>query len=331
MAITFVGSNTQAVSGSTPISLSLPASNQNDLVIVFTGVSDETKGGPPSTSGYTAIADVLHATGNCRLHASYKVMGSTPDTSVSVPATLSTSVGLGVLALVFRGVDTTTSLDVAVSTANTATSTPGGTGPGVTPVNNNCCIVTAASAANWDTTVGSVSGYLPIPSVQITVNTTGSDATVAAAYNILSGGAGVAQRPATWSTWDTGDSCAVVLALRPTTVSTDFNTVDPGTVTTTGKAVVQVEKVAVTKASVSYIGKTIGIPDSSVEIIFVDAADITTTGKTVDVTETFRAVTVDKASVLYRGRNVTVREVQFEDIPKYTVKGRGSGHWMETR
>jgi hypothetical protein len=35
--------------------------------------------------------------------------------------------------------------------------------------------------------------------------------------------------------------------------------------------------------------------------------------------------------VLYRGRIVTPRDISFEDIPRYSIKGRASGHWMETR
>ena len=332
MAITFVGSNTQSTSGTTPINLSLPASNQNDLVIVVSGCQDETKG-VPSTSGYTTITDVLHSPGSCRLYASYKFMGSTPDTSVSVPAP-GFGFGLGTVALVFRGVTTTTPLDVAVSTMNNGAGIPSGTASGITPLNNNCCIIIAAAAANYDATVGGVSSYLPSPSVQTAVDVTvGSEAdvTVAAAYRILSGGAGAVERPLTWSTWDTGNFCSLLLALRPTTASTDFNTVTKANVTTTGKTVVQRELVGISKYRIIYTGRTVNIPDSSVEAIFVDKYRVFYTGKTVNPIDTFRAVTVDKASVLYRGRIVTPRDIQFEDIPRYRTKGLGSGTLSVTR
>src|SRR5580765_7534795 len=118
MAITFVGSNTQTANSSTAISLSLPASNSGDLVIVVTGNQVEAKGGAPSTSGYTAIANLLHSTGDLRLHASYKFMGATPDTLVSVPTASSNDCALTTVALVFRGVNTITPLDVAAVTVN---------------------------------------------------------------------------------------------------------------------------------------------------------------------------------------------------------------------
>ena len=328
MAITFVGSNTATNIAGTAITLSLPAANQNDLVIVVTGCQNETKGGPPSTAGYTAIADVLH-TSDCRLHVSYKFMGSTPDPSVSIPATGVGTIGLVALALVFRGVSTATPLDVAASIKNDGAGIPRASP--ITAINNDCCIVIAAAAANVDTAVGGASGYLPSPSVQQSADTVLSgDVTAAAAYQIFSGVVGLVS-PTVWSSWTTGDYCAVTIALRPQTVSTDFNTVDHGMVTTIGKAVAERETIAVSKATVGYLGKTIGIPDSSVEAIFVDKYRMVITGQEVNPFDTSRAVTVTPAAVLYRGRIVTPREIVFEDVPRYRVKGRGSGHWMETR
>lgn len=329
MSITFVGSNTQTRLSDTPISLTLPASNQNDLVLVFTTCQDETKGGPPSTSGYTTISDLTATIGNLRFTASYKFMGATPDTTVSVPGPGTTTPGLATAALVFRGVSTTTPLDVAATTVSPTGGVPNP--PAITPTSNDCCIVVAAGAIQFDTSVGSISGYLPSPSVQASVDATGSaDVTIAAAYQIMVGGAASAEDPLAWSTWTSAQHHAITIALR---VATEISlvTVDSAAVTYTGKSVVQRELVAVSKATVSYAGKTVNIPDSSVDSVFVDKAIVSYAGKTVNAGDVLRAVTVTPAAVLYRGRTVTPRDITFEDIPRYSIKGRGSGHWMETR
>ena len=180
-----------------------------------------------------------------------------------------------------------------------------------------------------DTSVGSVTSYLPIPSVQKGLS--GVNATVAAAYRILSGGAATAENPLAWSTWTAGSFHAVTIALRPLTASVDLVTVDPATITATGKAVAERETIPVLKASVGYAGKTVTIPDGLIDSITVDKYRIVYTGKTVEPLEIIRSVTVTQAAVLCRGRAVTPRDIQFEDIPRYAVRGRGSGHWMETR
>jgi hypothetical protein len=328
LSITFVGSNTQVKNDGNAISMSLPASAQGDLVVVFTACRDESKGGSP-VGGYTEIANMLYTGANAlRFHASYKFMGAIQDTLVGVPGT-GTSTGLVAIALVFGGASTSSPLDVVVTTNLAGTGIP--IAPAITPTNNDCCIVIAAANGVVDTSVGAVSGYLPSPSVQM-ASGIGTTVTAATAYKILTGGASTAQTPTTWSTWSTGSWVAITIALRPDTAEIDFNTVDPGTVTTTGKAVAEAGTLPVSSATVTYTGKTVATPDGLVESIFVDPAmDIMLVGKAVESTETFRAVEVTKAAVLYRGRTVTPREIQFEDIPRYAVKGRGSGVWMETR
>jgi hypothetical protein len=331
MAISFVGSNTGSANG-TAVTMSLPASLQGDMVLVISGATNKTTGvGLPSTAGYTTIGEYLIGLPvDLKLAAAYKFMGSTPDSSVTVTAAPS-GMSVATLALVFRGVSSTTTLDVAATTGQNSGAVP--TAPGITTTNANCYIVSSATSQLADTSVGSLPGgvFLPIPSIQRVhdVVDPNADITVAAAYKALAV-AGFTNVGA-WSTWTSSNYVSLTIALRPQTVSTDFNTVDKGNVTTAGKAIAELEKVAVNKATVAYNGRTINIPDSSLEAIFVDKYRVVITGKTVDVGDILRAVTVTQASVLYRGRTVTVRDIQFEDIPRYTVKGRGSGHWMETR
>ena len=267
--------------------------------------------------------------GGERLCVFYKFMGATPDTTVSIPGTGGLP-HLGALALVFRGVNTTTPMDVAVTTANVPSPAVPNS-PAITPTSNDCCIVIAAVALIIDTSVGSVSNYLPSPSVQIS-SASGSNAiSLAASYRILSGGASTAEDPLAWSTWSVGQWCSATIALRPLTASVDLVTVDPATITTTGKTIVVLETTPVSKASVGYTGKTVTIPDGLVDNITVDKYRVVYTGKSVEPLDIIRSVTVTQAAVLCRGRTVTPRDIQFEDIPRYAMRGRGSGHWMETR
>jgi hypothetical protein len=156
-----------------------------------------------------------------------------------------------------------------------------------------------------------------------------STCAVAAAYRILSGAA--SEDPLAWSTWDASSHLAITIALRPLTASVDFVTVNRAAITAAAKTVAALETVPISKASVGYTGRTVNIPDGLIDSISVDAAHITRTGQSVEPTDTIRSVTVTQASVLVRGRTVTPRDIQFEDIPRYAVRGRGSGIWMETR
>lgn len=323
MAITFVGSNVNNFGTSSgSFSINLPAMNQNDLVLLFVGCGNETIAGPPSTSGYTLVADLTGAITTKRLYVARKFMGVTPDTLVSIPSAGGDYVCA--MALVFRGVHTTTPLDVAITTVDTQFTTVPNPAT-ITPISNDCCIVIGACGIK-DTGVGSVTNYLPSPSVQSNTNQT---VAIAAAYRIL--GAATAEDPLAWSTWDAAPHLAITIALRPLTASVDFVTVDPATITVTGKSITVLEITPVSKASVGYAGRTVNIPDGLLDSIFVDAAHITRTGQPVEPIDIIRSVTVTKASVLCRGRTVTPRDIQFEDIPRYAVRGRGSGIWMETR
>lgn len=94
-----------------------------------------------TTSGYTEEADLYSADEGIshNLGAHYKVMGATPDTEVVTP-TYNTGGANVAIALVFRGVDTVTPIDVTTTTAignNTADVDP----PAITPITNGAAIV----------------------------------------------------------------------------------------------------------------------------------------------------------------------------------------------
>lgn len=162
MALEYVGGKTAAVTGSTAtvtnVSLtdlsgglaSAPAAG--DIVIVgYTVAATADRVIGVTTSGYTEVAELYaNDTIDANLSVSWKIMGATPDTSVSVSATGGSTDGAVVAIRVWRGADSTTPMDVTPTTAthlNTWTPDP----PAITPVTSGAVIeVIGAGAAGID-------------------------------------------------------------------------------------------------------------------------------------------------------------------------------------
>ena len=129
MAITFVGMATANGNGSTSgFTASLTAltggsdtsPSEGDIVIATQARpsgSNNLASMSVSTSGYTEIASAwADDSRDSNIKQWYKIMGATPDTAVSFSGTSSQDPRLAI-ALVFRGVDLTTPLDVTAETA----------------------------------------------------------------------------------------------------------------------------------------------------------------------------------------------------------------------
>lgn len=161
MAISYIGGTTQAFAGTTStVSVSLTgltggfdtAPSAGDFVVMFYGTGSNVTTGRTlsvsSPSGWTPLTQLLGSdTYDTHFRGFYKVMGSTPDTSVTVSGTGSTSDAGAVVVHVFRGVDETTPLDVAVVTANgfsTSLANPGA----ITPTTSGAVILAAAATAH---------------------------------------------------------------------------------------------------------------------------------------------------------------------------------------
>ena len=84
--------------------ITLPATAQDDLVMVFAFVADGATSTSISTSGYTT-ASSIHDTGGATpgFLLAYKLMTASPDSSVTL-AGAGDPVGLVGIAMVFRGV-----------------------------------------------------------------------------------------------------------------------------------------------------------------------------------------------------------------------------------
>jgi len=221
---TYVGGKTLAIAGTTSdttISLtdltgglaSAPA--ENDLVLVGFGIGT-TVGDLDvlmTTSGYTEIADIFGDDDNDTNFAVFrKFMTATPDTDVTVGPTGSVARAGGVVIRVWRGVNQTTPMDVAATTAtgaNTGRPTPAA----ITPTTSGTVIDVFGAAAS-DTgaaafTTSDLSNFISVwsdDSVDVVVG--------AGNFDWTSG----TFTPAQWggSTTAVADSwAAVTIALRP--------------------------------------------------------------------------------------------------------------------
>jgi len=256
MAITFVGSATGSTgtSGDASFTITLPATQENDIVIVAVGWSSPSDDAPGvSTSGYTEIAEIYaDDNADANLSVSWKLMGATPDTEVICLTRNSVNVDSVGIAYVFRGVDTASPIDVSATTAtgtNSAVPDPASITPTTAGAFVVACGLGTASYAAGDSSVTPPAGYtngVSIPSVYCSYG-----CTLAVASKAWSGSG--AEDPAAWTGWTTSslDSWgAVTVALRPIVL------IEPpsGSLTITGSA----PAIGVAPASVSLAltGKT---------------------------------------------------------------------------
>lgn len=140
------------------------ALQENDLVVVFFGFTESTPADPevPTLTGYTAAHAALSATNTAKssLRTFYKFMGATPDTVVNLTADMATDQSGAAQARVYRGVNTTTPMDVAATTATGDTNglmNP----PAITPSTVGAAVVTGGIVtSNSNLTSAQVVGEL---------------------------------------------------------------------------------------------------------------------------------------------------------------------------
>lgn len=149
-APTYVGSvsDTNANGNAVTLDLTGLSLQENDLVLAFiaVGADDNSNVAEVGTStGWTEIVDILSDdVEDVSLAVYYKLMGSTPDTSFDT-ASAGTSDSIAATARAYRGVNTTTPLDVTTTTSittNTALPNP----PSITTVTDKCRVVIVGAA-----------------------------------------------------------------------------------------------------------------------------------------------------------------------------------------
>ena len=163
MAITYLGEVSVTHDGSVggmTVSLTSLSLQQDDVVVVgFLLASNTDRSIGVNTAGYTEEAELFaNDTYDANLSVSWKRMGSTPDSSVDVSGPGSSTHPARIIARGYRGVDTTTAMDVARTTA-TGTNGLLVDPPSITPTTSGALIVAwgcgAANAAALSTAYSS--------------------------------------------------------------------------------------------------------------------------------------------------------------------------------
>jgi hypothetical protein len=217
VAISFVGTGENNATGvNAGITITLPTCQENDIVIVAFGATDNAdRNLAVSTSGYAELTELYaNATYDANFIVAWKRMGATPDTEVACTSDVgSASAGVVGIAYVLRGVNTTTAIDVTTTTATgTGSMTPDG--PGITPVTAGALVVVCGYGAYVnDAAVTAPSGYSNHE--QDTAGSTWGGF-VAVASKAWSGSG--EEDPAAWTdvlAASSGSWCAVTVALRP--------------------------------------------------------------------------------------------------------------------
>lgn len=200
-----------------------------DLVVVSAGFVSTSNGNPGvGTAGYTEVAD-LYGNDNrdANFSVNWKVMGASPDTTVSCNGSGLATDGAVCAAQVWRGVDQSTPMDTAATTA-TGNNSSVPDGPSIIPASTGAVVIATGlgTGTSVDTSVTAPVGYTN--QVDTTVDP-GNAAIVGMASKAWTSGA---ENPAVWTTWttSTGDSWgAVTLAIRSATkpsVTTDSASAD---------------------------------------------------------------------------------------------------------
>ena len=227
MAIVYVGGQTAGrTNASSAVSVNFALTNGVDTVpryldLVVVAVVTGSAGGTPAMAittpaNYTAATQInVNATGDTSMNVSYKVMGVTPDTAVTIPGTGNNAYGEAYTIQVFRNVDTTTPMDATIVRQS-------GTGTGrpnpdpITPVTAGAWVVICGGGA-----IGGTGANYTAPANFTTnfLTTFGADTTdgmIGSGY--WGGWTSGAVDPAAYTggTTGAGDSwAAFTLALRP--------------------------------------------------------------------------------------------------------------------
>lgn len=300
MAISFVGSKTYAVAGAASGTHSVSLTDlldtsgasatllQNDIVIINygTGSASDRAYAPPT--GYTEDQELYSngSTFDTNQCIWWKVMGATPDTTVDLPASGATTDSLAATIFAFRGVDTSTPLDVASTTA-TGTGTINANGPSITPSTAGAWIVVCgagaagigadlANAANLSSTTNHFRSAWRAGSNDATAATGIKTDWASGAFDPDAFGPGATNANQSWA--------AVTLALRPAAGGSPTTvTITAATQSYSGAAIIVNSRkiIAVTAGAMTYAGQSLSTFVST--IISVTGATMTYAGQSIAV------------------------------------------------
>lgn len=230
--LTYVGGKTFSLLGTTTttnISLTdlsggaATAPAQNDIVIVAYAVGS-TANRDLSVTGYTELADLYtDDTDDTNLGVYYKIMTSTPDTSITISQTGNIDFAGAVAIHVWRNIDTTNPMDVTISTATTANAASANP-PSITTVTPNAVVLAIGASGNSEDGDSFLQGGDLTNFITIGSNDT-EDVSIGMG-SIITTQPGRLVDPNAFSITESANSswAAVTLALRPVTISAGLTT-----------------------------------------------------------------------------------------------------------
>jgi hypothetical protein len=198
------GSLSNAVVNGGAVTLTFPSGvQQGDVVYVCSGID-----GTPTvaTSGYTAIANVTSTAQQVWVWR--KIMGVTPDTSVTINGTGQPQDAHAVVALILRDVELSQPEDATPTTATGSSTNPNN--PAITTTFNKAWVLAFASSRVNDATITAPSGYINQTSANI--SDTNPSTTAVATNEVTIAGV---EDPPSWTDWATGNWGAITVAVRP--------------------------------------------------------------------------------------------------------------------
>ena len=224
MAITYIGGLTGGATDGGAISINLTSLNlqQGDIVLAIysSAFYSDTN---VSITGYTEISDLYYhseaSQGNINGYVGYKIMGATPDTTLAIGAYGDINTGNALIAYVWRGVDTTTPLDVTPTTAIAPNPDSGSrpNNPSITPATAGAVVIAALGFGRSDSTPSTYTDPDGYENLVTKGQSDNSKCSASVASKFWSGSG--AEDPGEWTfnyyTW-----AATTIALRPLLVDT---------------------------------------------------------------------------------------------------------------
>lgn len=208
MAITLVGTNTGGNNNGGDCTVNLPGATSQDDVVVVIGGHANSSGNQAgvNTSGYTRVVHLANST--CRLAIEYKVMGGSPDSSVSCRGSGSGVDATAYVVMVFRGVDTSSPIDAPSQSTSGNNNSPNSSAINVNTV--GAAVISGIIQAADENNINAPSGY----GNKVLVNRTETNpVTSAGAWDTINTIG--SENPGAWSSGTSARWVAGTVALTP--------------------------------------------------------------------------------------------------------------------
>jgi hypothetical protein len=255
MAISFIEAKSGSANNGGNVTVNFTNAQSGDFVLVVGGFADPAPNAGVSTAGYTELAEL--GTVNSTI-ISYKFI--TSDTGLTGLGSGQGSDGAAYVALVFRGVDTTSPIDNSYASA-TGTGDPNS--PALTTLTNGAVVI-SGFVLNEDRTIGGSvgpSGYDTVDSNYLVASSDTNNVTVGATWKTIS--PAKTENPGSWnlSGIPTEDVRSITVALRPFAVTTDgrFSATGTGTFSPKGDVGSLMALSATGTGSVSWASQSLGL------------------------------------------------------------------------